>query len=352
MAEKTINIGVTGLNAIDSPGPGVSVIRGLREAKHFNVRIIGLAYEALEPGIYMDGLVDKTYLIPYPSIGSDAVLSRLEYIQHIEKLDIIIPNFDAELYTFMKLEPHLNKMGIRMFLPTVKQFEERHKVNLSEFGKKYNMDVPLSRSVTNHAELSKVAKELSYPLMVKGKYYDAYPAYNLDQAKNYFDKISAKWGLPIVVQEFVKGTELNMTGLGDGNGNTIAAVAMRKQFITDKGKAWSGITIHDDKLMEITRHFIAQTYWRGAFELEIMKSSDNTYYLMEINPRIPAWIYLAVGVGQNIPELLVRMALGQKVKPVDAYEAGKMFIRYSWDMVIPRERFEELSAHGELAGNN
>jgi carbamoyl-phosphate synthase large subunit len=348
MAEKIIRIGVTGLNAIDSPGPGISVIRGLREATTFKAHIIGLAYETLEPGIYMPGMVDKTYLIPYPSIGYDALLSRLEYIHAQEHLDVIIPNFDAELFSFMKLEPALKNMGINMFLPNFDQFEERHKVNLNEFGKKYNIDVPESISVSSHAELGKVASKIGYPLMVKGKYYEAFPAYTLEQARNYFDKISAKWGLPIVVQKFVQGTELNMTGLGDGKGNTIAAVAMRKQFITDKGKAWSGITIHDDKLMEITRHFVSSTNWKGAFELEMMKSPDNVYYLMEINPRIPAWIYLAVGVGQNIPEALANLALGKPVAAYDQYEAGKLFIRYSYDMIVDRERFEQLSVNGEL----
>ncbi|HNX42875.1 MAG TPA: ATP-grasp domain-containing protein [Bacteroidales bacterium] len=348
MTERIINIGVTGLNAIDSPGPGVPVIRGLREATSFKTRIIGLAYEPLEPGIYLDALVDKTYLIPYPSAGTDMLLARLEHIQSIEKLDVIIPNFDAELYSFIKLEPALKKIGISMFLPTMEQFEERHKVNLNTFGEKHNMDVPESKAVINLVDVVKTAKEMGFPVMVKGKYYDAYVAATTDQARNYFEKVSAKWGLPVILQKFVKGTELNMTGLGDGNGNTIAAVGMRKQFITDKGKAWAGITIHDYRLMELTRHFITTTKWRGGFELEIMKSSDNTYYLMEINPRIPAWIYLAIGVGQNIPEALVNLALGRKVEPYETYEAGKLFIRYSYDMIVSRERFEELSVNGEL----
>jgi len=261
---------------------------------------------------------------------------------------VIIPNFDAELYSFMKLETALKNMGISMFLPTMEQFEERHKVNLDAFGRKYNIVVPESIPVSSYPELTAVASKLGYPMMIKGKFYEAFPAYTLDQAKNYFDKISAKWGLPIVVQKFVQGIELNMTGLGDGKGNTVAAVAMRKQFITDKGKAWAGITIQDDVLMEITRQFISSTKWRGAFELEMMKSADNTYYLMEINPRIPAWIYLAVGVGQNIPEALANLALGNHVKPYDIYEAGKLFIRYSYDMIVDRERFEELSVNGEL----
>ena len=63
--KNKITIAVTGLNAIDSPGPGIAVIRGLKEAASFDTRIIGLAYESLEPGIYMHDLVDKTYQIPY-----------------------------------------------------------------------------------------------------------------------------------------------------------------------------------------------------------------------------------------------------------------------------------------------
>src|SRR3954467_7897303 len=98
MANKTTNkplvIAVTALNAIDSPGPGVAVIRALREGLDKDIRIIGLSYESLEPGVYLHDLVDKTYQIPYPSAGADALLERLQYIHDKESIDIIIPNFD------------------------------------------------------------------------------------------------------------------------------------------------------------------------------------------------------------------------------------------------------------------
>lgn len=348
MNKPVLNIGVTGLNAIDSPGPGVAVIRGLREAASFDVRIIGFAYESMEPGIYMHDLVDRTYQIPYPSAGTDVLLSRLEYIQSRENLHVIIPNFDAELYSFIKLEDKLRQMGIHMFLPTQAQFEERHKVNLSDFGKKYGLDVPLGKAIYDSSEIFGLQNEFDFPMMVKGKWYDAYIAYNMEQARTYFNKISAKWGLPVVIQRFIHGTEYNVTGLGDGNGNTIAAVPMRKQFITDKGKAWAGISIDDKKLLSITRHFVRETNWRGAFELEMMKTNDNIYYLMEINPRIPAWVYLAVGVGQNIPEALTRLALGKETPAFESYEVGKLFIRYSYDMIVDRSEFEKISINGEL----
>ncbi|NVO19522.1 MAG: ATP-grasp domain-containing protein [Bacteroidetes bacterium] len=348
MSRPRVNIAVTGLNAVDSPGPGVPVIRGLHEALSFEANVTGLAYEALEPGIYMDGLVNKSYLIPYPTEGIDSLRDRLLYIHQKEHLDVIIPNFDAELFSFMKLAPELEQHGIHMFLPTLDQFEERQKANLSAFGKKHGIDVPESLTIHSLSELEKTVKSMDFPLMIKGRYYEAYIAHTLEQAKGYYAKISAKWGVPVIVQKFVKGTELNVTGLGDGSGQTIAAVAMRKQFITDKGKAWAGITINDPDLLKITRNFISSTHWRGAFELEIMKSDNGKCYLMEINPRIPAWVYLAIATGQNIPEALVNLALGKPVSPYESYEVGKLFIRYSYDMIVERNNFEQLSVNGEF----
>jgi len=70
--------------------------------------------------------------------------------------------------------------------------------------------------------------------------------------------------------------------------------------------------------------------------------------LLEINPRIPAWVYLAVGCGQNIPEALVKLAMGQKVPPYTEYLVGKLFIRYSYDLIIDIGEFEQISTLGEL----
>lgn len=348
MTKPHITIAVTGLNAIDSPGPGVPVIRALKEAKSFDARIIGLAYESLEPGIYMHELVDKTYMIPYPSAGTDMLYDRLSYIHSCENINVIIPNFDAELYSFMKLENKLAAAGIRMCLPTIGQFEERHKYNLNEFGKKYGIHVPYGKAVLDVRDLEHLHKEFEYPVMVKGKWYDAYIAHNREQAVNYFYKLSSKWGLPVIIQKFISGTEFNVIGLGDGEGNTLAAVPMRKQYITDKGKAWAGISIDDKKLLTLTEKFVAETKWKGAFELELMKNGNTEYYLMEINPRIPAWVYLAVGVGQNIPEGIVNLALGNKVNKMTEFEVGKLFIRYSYDMIVDRSEFETISIKGEL----
>jgi len=184
--------------------------------------------------------------------------------------------------------------------------------------------------------------------MVKGKFYDAYIAYNVAQVSSFFNKISAQWGVPVIVQEFVKGTEVNVIALGDGLGNTVGAVPMRKQYITDKGKAWGGITIDDPKMINLTKKLIAAVKWRGGMELELIKTIDNDYYLIEINPRLPAWLYLAVGAGQNLPEAMIMLALGEKVEPFTNFEVAKMFVRYSYDMIADLNDFQKISMNGEL----
>lgn len=349
MEKPTYTIAVTGLNAIDSPGPGVPVIRALREAQSFNVRIIGLCYEHLEPGIYMNDLVDKTYHMPYPTVGRESLMDRLHYIHSREGLDLLIPNFDAELFNYICLQPLLQQqLGVKMVLPSREQFEARHKVNLYDYGVEHGIRVPMAKQVNSASEAISVCEKMEYPVVVKGKFYDAKIAYSEEQVRQFFSKIAAEWGLPVLVQEYVKGTEVNVCGIGDGNGQTLGAVPMKKLYITDKGKAWAGVTLGDEALLDITNKLIAATKWRGAFELEFIKTEDDEYCLIEINPRFPAWCYLPVGAGQNQVEALVKLAMGEAVEPFREYEVGKMFIRYSYDLIVGMDKFQAIAMNGEL----
>jgi len=349
MDKPKYTIAVTGLNAIDSPGPGLAVIMSLKEAKSFDVRIVGLSYENLEPVIYMHDMVDITYSIPYPSSGVDVMMERFNYIITQEKIDFLYPNFDAELFNFIKLEQRfLKDLNIKMVIPTLDQFEARHKVNLYDYGKKYNLLVPISKMIFSTNEIAAIAEEIGYPMVVKGKFYDAKIAYNLDQAISHFHKISTQWGLPIIIQQFVHGTEVNVCGIGDGKGVLLGAVPMRKLYITDKGKAWAGVSIEDEKLMKATKDLVNATEWRGPFELEYIKTTDEKYYLLEINPRFPAWCYLPTGTGQNQVEKLINLAMNKKAEPFTEYAVGKMFIRYAKDMIVDMSEFEKISTVGEL----
>lgn len=346
----SFTVAVTGLNAIDSPGPGVGVIRALRDCPDYKVRIIGLSYENLEPGIYMHDLVDRTYQIPYPAAGTQPLLDRLKYIHDREQLELIIPNFDSELLNFIHIAPELESWGIRNFLPSVEKLRLLDKLHLHQFGEEHGMQVPKTHFISDPGDIPELEEHFDYPMVIKGKFYEAYIARRQEQVYQYFDKVSAKWGLPVIVQQFVSGTEIDIAGLGDGLGTLIGAVPIRKLYITDKGKGWAGITLKDERLLEYTERFIKASKWKGGFELELMRGDedDQPLYLMEINPRFPAWIYTTAAAGQNLPAALLKLAMGLPQAPYEDYDIGKMFIRYSWDLITDIEEYQQIATTGEL----
>jgi hypothetical protein len=59
----------------------------------------------------------------------------------------------------------------------------------------------------------------------------------------------------ILVQKIVKGIELNLVGVGDGNGGHLGLVAIKKMGVTELGKIWSGVTIDDDDVVPINHHW-------------------------------------------------------------------------------------------------
>ncbi len=344
-----MKVAVTGLNNVDNPGPGVPVIRGIRDSQNKDLKIVGLLYDVLEPGAYMPEVADSNYLIPYPSGGLDILFERIKLINEKENIDVLIPTLDAELYAFTKLSSKLDSIGIKTFLPNADQLNIRAKDRLFSFCEENNIAAPKNILATSFNDLHKIPTSFNYPVVVKGIFYDAYVVNNFDEAASAFNKLSGKWGLPIIIQQFLRGDEYNVVGLGDGTGRTVGAVPMKKMSITDKGKGWAGVTIEEEEIINISKYIIEKLEWKGGAEFEFIKDAETgKFYLLEINPRFPAWVYLAVGAGQNLPYANVQLALGNEVETFEKYEVGKIFIRYSWDLITDIKQFENITVKGEL----
>jgi carbamoyl-phosphate synthase large subunit len=345
---ETLSVGVSGINAIDNPGPGIGVARSLREDRGLSVRIVGLAYDAMEPGIYMDWMVDKSYIMPYPSGGGEAYVERLLQIKHAYGLDYLIPNLDAELPVCIKYADRLRDLGVSTFLPSLAQFRLRGKDQLQELGQRIGVQVPKTEVVTSFPMLVDAVQTIGFPLMVKGCLYKAHRACTMQEASLHFNELVAEWGYPVIVQEIVAGDELNVVGLGDGEGNAMGLVAIKKMWVTALGKMWAGVTVKNRPMLEAAEKFVRRACWRGPFELECIVAGDQVY-LIEINPRFPAWVYLATGVGVNLPAQLLRRGLGLPPAEVTDYSAGKLFIRYSYDLVTDLDPFRKVMTTGEHA---
>jgi carbamoyl-phosphate synthase large subunit len=347
LADIETSIAVSGLKTGDNPQPGVPVIRSLRNAG-FKGKIIGLVYDSLEAGIYVRGLADEVYQMPYPSGGSESFLKRLDYILSRGPIGVVIPTLDVEVLTYIRLRKELASRGIQTYLPDEEHFLLRDKSKLPSTFPGNGVAVPQTIILNEASSIFNLPQLIEFPVYVKGRYYEAYRAFTVEEVRKYYHLIADRWGLPILVQCTVPGDEFNVVLVGDGAGGIIGMVPQRKVVITDKGKGFGGVVVENQGLDDFARKVICHLKWRGPCELEIIRGQDGIFYLIEINPRFPAWVRLAEAAGQNLPAAVVLLALGRKVEPFSRYKSGTMFVRHAEDVISDIGVMGEISTHGEI----
>ncbi len=343
----SITVAISGINAIDNPGPGTGIARSLKESG-LDVKIIGLAYDVMEPGNYMDWVIDKSYILPYPSGDSGVFMERLQYINSIENIDVIIPCLDAELPVYIKMQSTLESFGIKSLLPTLEAFKERDKNNLDVFAEHITLKCPKTKTISSYQQMHEAIEEYGFPVMIKGPFYEAEKVFTYPDAEKQFNQLAAKWGFPLLVQQFIHGEEYNLVGLGDGVGNDLGHVAVKKMMITKQGKTWTNVSIQNPGLEKAALAFVKETQWAGGYELEvILDYSSGEFNLIEINPRFPAWSYMATGCGINLPKRMIQLLLGQPYESHSDYQAGNIHIRYTDELIKNISDFETLTTNGE-----
>ena len=350
MTSRSLTVAVTGMNARpDNPGPGLAVAKCLKESHLYDCRIIGLSYDSLDPGLYLSHYCNAGYLLPYPSAGEDALFDRIQQIHEQEHIDFLIPCLDSELPSFIRLEYLIHDLGIKTYLPSSEQLRYRNKDQLQETANHAGIECPEITSITNAGFFYDCQdKGWQYPLVVKGIFYDAKIVSNSEEGATAFRSIASKWGLPVLVQKFIKGEEYNLTAVGDGEGNLLSPVMMKKLALTDKGKAWAGVSMFDQILLDAAESLCKAIKWRGPLEVEVMKTEKGQYQLIEINPRFPAWVYLSVGTGRNLPEALLNLAFSGQINNQNKPKVGKIFIRHAEESIIDIKDFESIIMHGNF----
>lgn len=345
------NVAVSGLNATDDPAPGIAFARSLRESGEWEGRIIGLAYDASDTGIYNGSFFDEVYLMPDPLLPA-AFYDRLKKVHLKSRMNVIVPLLDYELLSLPALELYLREMGINMLIPSAPSLRQHLKTRLTSFCRQNNIKSPRQVQLVDPQNIAGAIEDLGLPAVVKGVIHGSCTAYSYSEALIHFNRIRERWGLAILVQEYIAGDEYNTDCLIDRDRKTIGAVQMKKLAVTEKGKGWAGVTVYDKELMDLSLDITARLGWIGPIELEFVRQrSTGDYYLLEINPRFGTWIYLSSRAGQNLPLAAVRIAMGERVKPFASYQTGIMFMRYSLDMVSPISVMAQVVNTGELITN-
>ncbi|WP_018685857.1 ATP-grasp domain-containing protein [Actinokineospora enzanensis] len=174
------------------------------------------------------------------------------------------------------------------------------------------LSVPEYRRVGGIEEAAEFAAAHGWQVWVKGSRYQAVFATTRVELFNALGHIRATWGdEDVLVQRHIAGVEESVV-FAALDGELLGARAMRKTMVTEEGKTWAGTVepVRADGLRRVTE-FARATRWTGGGEVEIVRDTrTGERYLLEVNPRFPAWVHGATLTGANLPARLVAAATG------------------------------------------
>jgi diaminopimelate decarboxylase len=150
----------------------------------------------------------------------------------------------------------------------------------------------------------------SWQVWMKGPYHDAKQILSWDSFEKSREDLQEDWKTSrLFLQKHIHGNEESIC-FAAYHGKLLAAVQMQKRMITPGGKTWAGrVRPIDGETFEKLTEVIRRLDWSGGGEIEYTRDVDGRKWIIECNPRFPAWIYGSALAGTNLPARVVSAAL-------------------------------------------
>jgi carbamoyl-phosphate synthase large subunit len=180
----------------------------------------------------------------------------------------------------------------------------------------------------------------SYPVMVKPRHGSGarsiHAARDAEQAEFFCRYIEE----PVMVQRFMQGAEFSIDALSDLDARCLNAIP-RTMIESRGGESIKGTVIADRELVELGRSVVEGLWVRGPCTVQVFRDPEFGLGITDVNTRFggafPAPMY-AAREGRTYPELIVRMARGERIEPhVGDFLAGVTFTRYFWQLELDSE---------------
>jgi carbamoyl-phosphate synthase large subunit len=145
---------------------------------------------------------------------------------------------------------------------------------------------------------------------------------------------------PTMLQRMMDGPEFSVDTLSDLDGRCLNAIP-RTMIESRGGESIKGTVIEDSELVELGRRVVDALGIRGPSTVQVFRDKEIGLGITDVNTRFggafPAPMYAALE-GRTYPELIVRLALGERIEPhVGQFRAGVTFTRYFWQLELDQQ---------------
>jgi predicted ATP-grasp superfamily ATP-dependent carboligase len=260
------------------------------------------------------------------------------FVCNEEVLDAIISLPQSGLWPRLPLPPHRT---VRIALS---------KVAMTRVACDAGVAVPRTLVPAGESELAAVARELGFPVVVKGDRGESGERVRIARSSgelltSYREILALEQtsGTLPAIQEYIAGVAYSVGGLFNC-GDPLRVCAHRKlvTFPPGGGLTVSGVTDHCPHLLaEAFRVFRAIGY-TGLGHVEFIRDASGRFHFIEINPRVWGTIGVGEWAGVDFFTPYVELSSGGRPEPDLNFRAGIRFHRIARDARMVRARPSRL----------
>ena len=311
---------VSGLYSGPNPSPGVGTARSLRLA-YPDAELIGVDYSNRSLGLHWPDF-DRIWLQrPWEEIDLDVY--RRQIVGLLESGAIWLSGLDLEtVWLAGNVAPHTN-----LLVPPLEALGQTAKPS-ELVAAALSLNVPtFIRCSESEWALHRFCRTHDWRIWLKGPFYEARAVTSWQGLLRAQAELSTTWSTleGLFIQQHIDGYEESIA-LCCYHGRLLQGVHMIKREVTPEGKTWAGKIMEiPNELLGPLQHLVAQLEWTGGAEIEMLRDIEGKRWIMEWNPRFPAWIHGASLCGNNMPARLIENLTS--IPPAPVSSQGKCFAR-------------------------
>lgn len=300
-----MRIYISGLYSGTNPQPGVGITRSLRLA-YPDATLVGVEYSNRCSGIHWPDIDELSLQRPWEELNLDAYANEVREV--LDSGAFWISGVDLEIMWLASVFPegHRNLLAppTAALQKIAKPAVEAHKglpVRIPPFISTEQADWDIHTFCRQH----------DWRVWLKGPYYEAVRTASWDVFEVVRDVLSRAWSTErLFLQTHVTGYEESVC-FSAYQGELAGSVYMRKRELTEEGKTWAGdVTEVPEEFRAPLKEIVRELNWSGGAELEMVRDTQGQLWLLECNPRFPAWIHGATIAGCNLPAMMLEMVTG------------------------------------------
>ena len=295
---------ITGLAQGEDPAGGVGVASALRDG-YDGLRIVGQDYTVRAAGLHHPVFDEVIIHRPWGEFDTEAL--KEQFGSFLESGGWVISTLDLEGYWLAR--HFANRKGVLsppagVFAAIAKP--PGHVPCLTDLGQP-----PVVSAGAPATALHAFLRGQGWSAWLKGPFHDAFRVRSWEGFEAVVAQLRRYW--PFAgghLQAHVDGTQ-EAIAFAAHRGRLLDVVWIVKNDLTESGKTIAGsrrdISSTDRAALA---EYVAALEWTGGGELELIRDGSGKPWLIEINPRFPAWIAGATLLGTNLPAELLETASG------------------------------------------